>query len=405
MNIPAALAITVALLVGNAYFVGSEFAVMGSRRSRIEPLADQGRRGAKTVLYALENLTLMLATCQLGVTVCSVGLGVVSEPAIAELLSFPMHVLGAPAALTHTIAFLIALLLVVFLHVVLGEMVPKNVTITNPETLALIFMPPLVVLSKVFYPVVASLNWLSNHAVRLLGIEPKSEVSAAFTADEVASIVEVSEAAGVLDADAELLSGALEFSEHAAHEVMIPLDRLEVVSAQLSVEDFEELSGRTGFSRFPVQDDQGHLIGYVHVKDVLDVPVSRRKEPIPRWKVRPFPKVGAHDEVEAALKKMQQARTHMAVVVGDDAVVGSTETDSAEKVSRSAEGTSRSLESVQSWSVECGCTQSGDRDRGESTQGAQQPEGRQLCAAIGVIFLEDIVEELVGEVRDAMQRA
>ncbi|MCI5825502.1 MAG: hemolysin family protein [Arcanobacterium sp.] len=352
MNVFSALIATVFLLLGNAYFVGSEFAVMGARRSRIEPLVDQGKRGAKTVLYALENLTLMLATCQLGVTVCSVGLGAVSEPAIAGVLSAPLYALGVPPAITHTIAFLIALLLVVFLHVVLGEMVPKNMTITHPEELALLFMPPLVLLSKIFYPVVASLNWLSNHVVRLFGAEPKSEVASAFTADEVASIVEVSEAAGVLNADAELLSGALEFSEHTAADVMVPLDQLEAVPLELAVEDFEELCGRTGFSRFPVIGERGQLVGYVHLKDVLDVPQERRGEPIPEWKIRPLPRVAARDEVESALKQMQRARTHMAAVVQEES--------------------------------------------GSSAVSSPPP--------LGVIFLEDIVEELVGEVRDAMQR-
>lgn len=428
MNTTAALIITVLLLLGNAYFVGAEFAVMGSRRSRIEPLADQGKRGAETVLYALENLTLMLATCQLGITVCSVGLGAVSEPAIADLLSIPLHALGAPAALTHTIAFLIALLLVVFLHVVLGEMVPKNVSITHPEVLALVFMPPLVVISKIFYPVVASLNWLSNHVVRLLGVEPKSEVASAFTADEVASIVEVSEAAGVLDADAELLSGALEFSEHAADEVMVPLEHLEVVSSRLSVEDFEELSGRTGFSRFPVQDEQGQLVGYIHVKDVLDVPAARRGEPIPQWKIRPFPEVAASDEVEAALKKMQVARTHMAVVVDDSGALSS-ESETERRTEYETEYTAENMHSEshvehspgvldpsqpsqprkphkpsqQSQPAGMACDQQaadGSEEKQPAADGVQH-----AAQAIGVIFLEDIVEELVGEVRDAMQRA
>ena len=346
MNTWAALVITILLLIGNAYFVGSEFAVMGARRSRIEPLVEQGKRGAKTVIYALENLTLMLATCQLGVTLCSVALGAISEPAIAHLIEVPLTLLHVPHQLTHPIAFVIALLLVVFLHVVLGEMVPKNITITTPERAALLFMPVLVVFAKIFYPVVASLNWLSVHMIRLLGVEPKDEVASAFTADEVASIVEVSEAAGVLHADVELLSGALEFSEHSAREVMVPLADLASVPLSISAEDFEELAGKTGFSRFPVVDASGAPRGYLHLKDILDVPDFRRAEAVPARRIRPLPSVAASAEVESALRTMQSAGTHMASVVDDDI------------------------------------------------------HGRVL----GVIFLEDILEELVGEVRDAMQR-
>ena len=351
MSIPAALAVTAFLLIANAYFVASEFAVMGARRSRIEPLAEQGKRGAATVIYALEHLTLMLATCQLGVTVCSVALGAISEPAIAHLLEVPLEWMHVPATLTHPIAFVLALLLVVYLHVVLGEMVPKNLTITGPEKAALVFMPLLVVLSKIFYPVVASLNWLSNHFLKLFGVEPKDEVAAAFTADEVASIVDVSEKAGVLEADAELLSGALEFSEHTADEVMVPLAQLETVDATMSVAEFEERAGRLGYSRFPVTAG-GELVGYIHLKDVLDVPEPSRDRPIPGWKVRRLPLVNRTDEVEYALRAMQKARTHMAMVAGD-----------------------------------------GECDPANSAGS--------VC---GVIFLEDILEELVGEVRDAMQR-
>lgn len=346
MNTWAALLITLLLLIGNAYFVGSEFAVMGARRSRIEPLVEQGKRGAKTVIYALENLTLMLATCQLGVTICSVALGAISEPAIAHLIEVPLEFLHVPHQLTHPIAFVLALLLVVFLHVVLGEMVPKNIAITTPERAALLFMPALVVFSKIFYPVVASLNWISVHVIRLLGVEPKDEVTSAFTADEVASIVEVSEAAGVLHADVDLLSGALEFSEHTARDVMVPLDDLASVPWTISVQDFEELAGKTGFSRFPLLDKSGVPRGYLHVKDILDVPDFRRTEPVPSRRIRPLPIVCASVEVENALRTMQNARTHMARVVDDS-----------------------NFEHI-----------------------------------LGVIFLEDILEELVGEVRDAMQR-
>ena len=368
MSTPLALAITLLLLIGNAYFVASEFAITGARRSRIEPLADQGRRGSHAVLNALENVTLMLATCQLGVTICSVALGAVSEPAIAHVLEKPLEAMHVPHSLTHPIAFVVALLFVVFLHVVVGEMVPKNVSITHPERLALVLVPALVVMSKIFYPIVGSLNWLSNHVVRILGVHPKSEVASAFTADEVASIVQASEKAGVLRDDADLLASALEFSEHTARDVMIPMRELSIVSTATTVADFEEHAGLTGYSRFPValsmpgaspgalpgdlpgaaeadgaDGAAGPLIGYIHVKDVLDVPPEQRRCPIPAGRVRSLPFVDADVEVEAALRTMQKAHSHMACVLLDSKVAG-------------------------------------------------------------VIFLEDILEELVGEVRDAMQR-
>ena len=165
----------------------------------------------------------MLAAAQLGVTVCSVALGVLAEPAVAHLLEGPLHAIGLSAAAVHAVAFTIALLLVVGLHVVLVEMVPKNISVTYPEKAALVLVPTLLMFEKVFYPIIAVLNWTSLFILRLMGIEPKDEVASAFTAEEVASIIEASEAAGVLHDDHGLISGALEFSEHDVRDVMVPV--------------------------------------------------------------------------------------------------------------------------------------------------------------------------------------
>lgn len=343
MNLGPAIAVTIGLLAINAYFVGAEFAIMGSRRSRIEPLADNGKKSARTVLYALEHVTLMLATCQLGVTIASVALGAVAEPAIAHTLEGPLGKLGVPSSMLHPIAILIALAIVVYAHVVIGEMVPKNLAVTNPESAALVLGPPLVIISKIFYPVVASMNWVANHVIRIFGLEPKNEVASAFTADEVASIVEVSKAAGVLDADVGLISSAIEFSEHTARDLMVVEADLETVSDSLTPQELEDRVAHTGYSRFPVVASNGVLIGYVHVKDILDIAPEHREDPIPGWKIRRLVTVEPGDEIETAMRVMQKAGAHMAEVNLKD--------------------------------------------------GSQ-----------GVIFLEDVLEELIGEVRDAMQR-
>lgn len=343
MNLGAAIGLTVGLLIINAFFVGAEFAVMAARRSRIEPLAHSGSKAAKTVLWALENVTLMLATCQLGITVCSVALGAISEPAIAHSIEGPLERLGVPAAMTHPIAVVIALGIVVAAHVILGEMVPKNVAVTTPERASLFLAPPLVLVSKIVYPIVASMNWVSNHMIRVFGIEPKDEVASAFTADEVASIVQVSKAAGVLNADVGLISSAIEFSDHIVEDLVIKEGELETVPSTVTPEDLEQKVAQTGYSRFPVAAPNGVLIGYVHVKDILDIAPENREENIPAAKIRRLISVGRDEEVETAMRSMQKAGAHMAAVHFDD-----------------------------------------------STQ--------------GVIFLEDVLEELVGEVRDVMQR-
>ena len=342
MNNWLALGLTILLLIGNAYFVSAEFALTGSRASRLELLAATNKRAAK-VLGAIRNLNEMLAACQLGVTICSVALGALAEPAIAHLLAVPLGALGIGPALTHTIAFIVALLLVTALHVILGEMVPKNVAVTHPEKSALWLVPSLIVFDKIFRPITGSLNWLSLHMVSWMGMKPRHEVVSAFTAEEVASIVEASERAGVLQDPQGLISQSLEFSEHKVEDTMVAL--ADVVSLPISVtpEEVEREVAETGFSRFAVTDGE-RLAGYVHLKDVIGAKGERRAQAIPESKIRSMESVVVDDDVEDALRIMQKTGTHMAVARRSD---GST---------------------------------------------------------AGIIFLEDIIEELVGDVRDTMQR-
>ncbi|WP_420114155.1 hemolysin family protein [Pseudactinotalea sp.] len=345
MSIGTGLLIAVLLLAANAFFVGAEFAIMSARRSQIEPLAEQGVRGAKTVLWAMEHVSLMLACAQLGITVCSTGLGVVAEPALARLVEAPLMAAGAPAEAAHVVGFALALAIVVYLHVVLGEMVPKNLAVSTPERAALWFGPPLVWISRIASPVIRLLNWIANVMLRVIGVEPKDEVASAFTAQEVASIVERSRAEGVLDDEVGVITGAIEFSEATAGTVMVGLGELTTMSVGATPEDVEQAVTRTGYSRFPVVADDGTPVGYLHVKDVLYATTPElRAAAVPSWRVRPMAVATAEDEVEAVLENMQAKGVHLALV--------------------------------------------------------SSPGG----SASGVVFLEDILEELVGEVRDLMQR-
>ena len=357
MTTGTALLVGLFLLAGNAFFVGAEFAVISARRSAVEPRAAAGDRRAQTVLWAMENVSLMLACAQLGVTVCSTGLGIVAEPALARLLEGPFHAVGLPEQAIHPVALVIALSVVVYLHVVLGEMVPKNLAVAGPEAAALWFAPPLVLLGRVLRPVIAALNWVANHAVRLTGLEPRDEVASAFTAEEVQSIVEHSQAEGRLHDEQGLLTGAIEFSSRTAGDVMVPVEQLVTVPSDTSPDDVEHLVSRTGFSRFPVveQDDTGDqvLVGYLHLKDVLYATDGDRFDPVAPWRVRALATVRPDDEVEDALRAMQRSGAHLARV--------------------------------------------------EPT-GSTGADGSGRAGAVGVVFLEDILEELVGEVRDAMQR-
>ena len=313
--------LTIALLLGNAFFVGAEFAVISARRSSIEPKAEAGSRAARIVLWAMENVSLMLACAQLGITVCSVSLGVVAEPALAHALEPAAVALGLPAGVTHGVAAAIALLIVVGLHVVIGEMVPKNAAVSSPDRAALLLGPPLVAVARVAKPLIVSLNWVANIAVRALGVQPRDEVSSAFTADEVHSIVKRSSADGTLDDAHGLLTGAIEFSDRTAGDVMVPAADVRSVGLGVTVEEFERSVVETGHSRLPVTDG-GRFVGYLHLKDVLYAGPGERAEAVHGWRVRALPEVPLDAEVEDVLARMRQTGAHVASVGNGEAIVG-----------------------------------------------------------------------------------
>ncbi|MBN2176696.1 MAG: HlyC/CorC family transporter [Demequinaceae bacterium] len=309
------------LLAANAFFVGAEFAVISARRSAMEVRADQGSRAAKTVLWAMENVSLMLACAQLGITVCSITLGVLAEPALAHSLEGVTTGMGLSVGASHGLAVAIALLFIAALHVVLGEMVPKNAAVSSPDRAALIFGPALVVVARATRPIIVSLNWMANAFIRAMGITPRDEVTSAFTADEVHRIVQRSHEEGTLEDTQGLLTGAIEFSDRTASDVMVPIRQVRMVKSGATVAEIEAVIAETGFSRFPVADGQG-LVGYLHLKDLLYARPTERGEPIHGWRIRQLPTVDAADEVEDVLALMRESGAHLARVRKEDRVVG-----------------------------------------------------------------------------------
>ncbi|MEY2899878.1 MAG: hypothetical protein RL247_44 [Actinomycetota bacterium] len=340
----AGLAWLVVLLAGNAFFVGAEFAVIAAKRSQIEPLAEAGSKRAKTSLYAMENATLMLATSQLGITVCSLLILLVSEPAVHHLLEGPLEALGLPYAAVSTVAFIIALIVVSYLHVVLGEMVPKNISFSLPDKAVLVLAPPLVFVSKAISPIIRAMNAIANGILRVTGVEPKAEATSAYTLDEVATIVAESTKTGMLSDHSGALTAAFEFTTKKVHDITIPLDKLVTLPEDATPRDVQHAVAQRGFSRYVLVNDDGDPTGFVHIKDVLGADDSESDYPVPPRRIRKL--VALHDsvELEDALATLRNTGSHLAKVV--------------------------------------------------------RPEGD----TVGVLFLEDIIEELVGEVRDATTR-
>ncbi|MCZ4498340.1 MAG: HlyC/CorC family transporter [Marmoricola sp.] len=342
MSSQASLLLGLVLLLGNAFFVGAEFALVSARRTQIEPRAQQGSRLARSALRAMENVSLVMAGAQFGITVCSLGLGAVAEPALAHLLEPVAESVGLPHGAVHPVAFTIALTLVVYLHVVLGEMVPKNLALAGPERAALVFGAPMMVVVTAIKPVVWLLNATANGILRMLGIEPKAEISSAFTREQVEALVDESRAEGLLEeGEYERLAGALGFTSRTVADVYLPMAGLQTVTRGARATEVEAICAETGFSRFPVIGETGTLIGYLHIKDVLGYdPHGRAQVVEDRW-IRSFANVRASDSLVAALQTLQSQGAHLARVVDDAGEV------------------------------------------------------------VGVATLEDVIEELVGEIRDA----
>jgi CBS domain containing-hemolysin-like protein len=372
------------LLLANAFFVGAEFSAISVRRAMLEPMAEESAR-ARRVLESLRSLSMLLAGAQLGITLCSLGLGAVAEPAVAHLLEDLLDALSVPSALLHPIAFAVALTLVVFLHMVLGEMVPKNLTLAHPERLAVVLVPVLAAFVRLVRPLILLLNGLANRGLRVLKVEPKDELDASHTPEELAEIIAESRSEGLLEPEKhERLTGALTLENLRARDVMIPVGKLVTVPPWITADELEDLAAETGYSRFPVTargrvsdtvtaetrtaararsrlsparalptltrsrpqdaaagtDDGNQLLGFVHAKDVLGLSPAARRQPLPLQRMRTMPALRTDLPLSQVLTDLQRIGSHL---------------------------------------------------------GQVQEAGR----TVGVIALEDVVEAFVGEVEDA----
>lgn len=339
----------VVLLAVNAFFVAAEFAVISARRSQIEPLALKGSSAAKTALFAMERVSLMLATSQLGITVASLLILNVSEPSIHHLVELGLSGTGLDDGWISGISFAVALILVTFLHVIFGEMVPKNASFSVPEKAILLLAPPLVFIARVVKPVIWAMNGVANAVLRLFKVEPREEANSVFSLNEVATIVSRSTREGMIEDFSGTLSAAFEFTAKKAGDIKVELANLVTLPESASVSDLEQAVAKYGFSRYVISDADKEPIGYVHLKDVLtfDDDISEagtHTGPIKAKRIRQLATLSESTDLEDALAELQRSGIHIARVVDL---------------------------------------------QGNTT---------------GVLFLEDIIEELVGEVQDATRR-
>lgn len=318
--------LTVLLLAANAFFVASEFALISARRDRLQALAEQGKRSAVTVIRAGESLSLMLAGAQLGITICSILLGRVGEPAVAHLLEKPFGLLGVSDAVLHTVSFFVALAIVVILHVLLGEMVPKNIAIAGPESAAMLLIPTYLLYIRAARPFIAFYNWCANTTLRAFRVEPRDELESAVSTVELSEMIAESVSEGLLDPEEHhRLTRALQTRTRTVADVAMPLDEIHAV--QVAAQDtgptvgaVERALTETGYSRFPVVDMFGVFIGYLHIKDVLPQ-VNEPDAVVDRAMVRPLPQLPATLPLPDALSRLRRSNSHLALATSPDGSV------------------------------------------------------------------------------------
>jgi CBS domain containing-hemolysin-like protein len=339
----------VLLLVGNAFFVGSEFAVITARKDRLEALAAAGRRRARLAVAAGTHLPLLIAGAQLGVTVCSLLLGAIAEPALSGLLDAPFAALGVPTAAVHVVGFVLALAIVSVLHTLFGEMVAKNLALAGPERAAMWLVPVHYAFCRVTKPLLVTFTAAARLVLRLARTTPKDELESGFTPEELATLIAESRREGLLDpAEHRRLANTLSSAERSVADVMVPIENVTSLPVHPTLADMSEAVARTGFSRFPLVDSRGHIQGYLHVKDILEIAGSPGSTPIPTTRVRHLPELPRHARLDEALTTLRRARSHVGVAVDP-----------------------------------------------------QAPVSAASHRALGLVALEDLVEEYVGTVRDS----
>jgi CBS domain containing-hemolysin-like protein len=320
----AGIGVAVVLLAFNGFFVAAEFALLAARRSRIEQLAADGDRRARHALAGLRELTLMLAGAQLGITMCSLGLGAVAEPAVAGVIE---GVLGEAFTLSdttrHVIAFSIALSIVVFLHMVVAEMAPKSWAISHPERSALLLARPFRLFVSLLRPLIRLLNWMANVTVKAVGVEPQDERAMAHSPSDLLLLIKESAGNGGIAAEEhELFTRSLELSGLTAADAMTVRRDIVAVSADVTADVVAAEAHRTGRTRVVVHEgDLDHVRGFVHAKDVLRLANGTWTTTRAGTLTRPIMVTPEQHGLEDLLLEMRTRRQHIALVVDEHGMV------------------------------------------------------------------------------------
>lgn len=313
------LVIVILLVLANGFFVASEFALVGVRRSRIATLAQTGDRRAKRLLELVDHLNAYISATQLGITLASLALGWIGEPAVAHLLEAPLQGRVSETVL-HTISFAIAFSIITFLHIVLGELAPKTLALERAEKTALAIALPMQIFYRIFYYPIRLLDYAGTRTVRLFGLHPSGEHASIYTEEELRQLIDISRQSGHVEKEEQqLIDRVFEFSDAEVREAMIPRTAVRAIEVKATLEETKQSFRTLGYSRLPVYRQRlDDVVGIVFRRDLEPYLDQSNTDKFELQKLlRPAHFIPATARLGAALRQMQQSRSHLAVVVDE----------------------------------------------------------------------------------------
>jgi CBS domain containing-hemolysin-like protein len=315
----------VALVATNAFFVATEFALVAVRRTQVEVWVAEGRRGARAIQAAIEHLDDAIAATQLGITVASIGLGWIGEPALAGLIRPMLLAIGVESSVAvHTLALVLAFSAITFVHVVAGELAPKALALDFPGRVALVCAKPLLVFGRVFRPILVFMNGAGNALVRAFGVKPAGQAQSVHSPDELSLLVSESRAAGAIHAyPGRILGNVFRLSRTRVRDVMILREEVTAIPRRIDPEDLLDLLRESGFTRLPVYEGGlDHIVGILHTKDLFHL-YARERVVEMGDAIRPATQFDPDLSIIDALRRFRTGRRHLAIVrSGDGPVLG-----------------------------------------------------------------------------------
>jgi putative hemolysin len=304
------------LILTNAFFVATEFSLVAVRRSQIDLWVEEGRRGASSAQAAIEHLDDAIAATQLGITLASLGLGWIGEPAVARLIAPVLEMLGVGHwVAVHTVAMVIAFSIITFLHVVIGELAPKALALEHPGAVALACSRPVMIFGRVFRHILAVMNGAGNAIVKLFGVKPASHHESVHSADELSLLVSEARAAGKIRPDAgRLLSNIFHMARTRVRDVMVPREDVLAIEKGMEPARLLDVLRESGFTRLPVYDGTlDDMVGVLHAKDLFHI-YAERGVVVLSDAIRPATEIRPELTVTDALRRFRRDRTHLAIV-------------------------------------------------------------------------------------------